>query len=69
MSLRMNRSTSDEGRNGQPRTAPPGDPALPGNAGYRGPAGFHHRLPTDTNPAGMTFVRPDGKPGLKRGMG
>ncbi len=38
------------------------DPALPGSCGYGSAAGYHHRLPSDTHPWGMTFVRPDGQP-------
>ncbi len=54
---------------GTPRsqTAPPGDPSLPGTAGYRDTAGYCHRPSSATNPAGMTFVRPDGKPDPKAG--
>lgn len=66
MGLRKKRSTASQDMNGAGETAPRGDPALPGTCGYRGTEGYHHRLPTDTNPTGMTFLRPDGKTEPKR---
>lgn len=42
-----------------PTPAPPGDPTLPGSAGYRGTA----RLPKNAMPQSrFTYVRPDRKP-------
>ncbi len=55
-------SATSENMHGAGKTAPRGDPALPGTCGYRGPEGYHHRLTTDTHPSRMTFVRPDGQP-------
>lgn len=58
MRLWKKSSTADEGRNRGGQTAPRGDPALPGSAGYQG-----HRRASETTPSlRFNFVRPDGKP-------
>ena len=61
------KSSAPQGGNFGPRTAPPGDPSLPGSAGYQDGERYGHRPSNATQPARMTFVRPDGRPDPKAG--